>query len=118
MTPTFTPPAEFDDYVIVRPLGSGAMGHVFLAEDAVLARSIAIKFLGIEPDPMARQRFLMEARAAARIQHPNAVSIYRVGELGERPYIVSELVRGESLADIAKPIEWTRVLEIAIHLSR
>ena len=83
--------------MIVRELGHGAMGQVYLAEDSVLARAIAIKFIGVDPDPAARQRFLMEARAAARIQHPNVVSIYRVGELGDRPYIVSELVRGTSL---------------------
>jgi eukaryotic-like serine/threonine-protein kinase len=115
---SFEPPEEFDDYVIVRPLGHGAMGHVYLAQDSVLARAIAIKFIGVDPDPAARQRFLMEARAAARIQHPNVVSIYRVGELGDRPYIVSELVRGTALSDVVRPLTWPRVLEIAIDLAR
>src|SRR5262249_14291741 len=94
----FEPPEEVDDYVILRKLGQGATGQVYLAEDSVLARTIAIKFIGVDPDPAARQRFLMEARAAARIQHPNVVSIYRVGELGDQPYIVSELVRGTPLS--------------------
>jgi eukaryotic-like serine/threonine-protein kinase len=114
----FEPPEEFDDYVIIRQLGQGATGQVYLAEDAVLARSIAIKFIGADPDPAARQRFLMEARAAARIQHPNVVSIYRVGELGDRPYIVSELVRGTALSDVARPMPWTQALAIAIDLGR
>jgi formylglycine-generating enzyme required for sulfatase activity len=114
----FEPPEEFDDYVIVRALGRGATGQVYLAEDSVLARPIAIKFIGVDPDPAARQRFLMEARAAARIQHPNVVSIYRVGELGDRPYIVSELVRGQALADVARPMPWSRALAIAIDLGR
>ena len=114
----FEPPAEFDDYVIVRELGQGAMGQVYLAEDAVLARPIAIKFTGADPDPAARQRFLMEARAVARIQHPNVVAIYRVGELGDQPYIVSELVRGSSLAVIERPLPWARALPIAIDLAR
>ncbi len=114
----FEPPQEFDDYVIVRQLGQGAMGQVYLAEDAVLARQIAIKFIGVDPDPAARQRFLMEARAAARIQHPNVVSIYRVGELGDRPYIVSELVRGAPLSEVARPMAWTRALALAIDLAR
>ncbi|MEO6772683.1 MAG: bifunctional serine/threonine-protein kinase/formylglycine-generating enzyme family protein [Kofleriaceae bacterium] len=114
----FEPPPEFDDYVIVRELGHGAMGQVYLAEDAVLARPIAIKFTGADPDPAARQRFLMEARAIARIQHPNVVAIYRVGELGEQPYIVSELVRGSPLGAIERPLPWTRVLPIAIDLAR
>jgi hypothetical protein len=115
---SFEPPEEFDDYVIVRQLGHGATGQVYLAEDSVLARPIAIKFIGADPDPAARQRFLMEARAAARIQHPNVVSIYRVGELGDRPYLVTELVRGTSLADVARPMPWPRALAIAIDLAR
>ncbi len=114
----FEPPEEFDDYVIVRSLGRGATGQVYLAEDSVLARPIAIKFIGVDPDPAARQRFLMEARAAARIQHPNVVSIYRVGELGDRPYIVSELVRGTALSDVPRPMPWTRALTLAIDLGR
>src|SRR5581483_5312288 len=115
---SFEPPEEFDDYVIVRQLGHGATGQVYLAEDSVLARPIAIKFIGADPDPAARQRFLMEARAAARIQHPNVVSIYRVGELGDRPYLVTELVRGTSLADVARPMPWPRALALAIDLAR
>jgi len=114
----FEPPAEFDDYLIIRQLGRGATGQVYLAEDAVLARAIAIKFIGVDPDPAARQRFLMEARAAARIQHPNVVSIYRVGELGDRPYIVSELVRGTPLSELARPMPWTQALGFAIDLGR
>jgi len=114
----FEPPEEFDDYVIVRKLGQGATGQVYLAEDAVLARPIAIKFIGLDPDPAARQRFLMEARAAARIQHPNVVSIYRVGELGDHPYVVSELVRGSPLSEAARPMAWTAALAIAIDLGR
>jgi len=117
-SPGFEPPEEFDDYVIVRRLGQGATGLVYLAEDSVLARPIAIKFIGVDPDPAARQRFLMEARAAARIQHPNVVSIYRVGELGDRPYIVSELVRGTVLSDVARPMAWAKALAVAIDLSR
>ena len=105
--------------MIVRPLGEGSMGQVYLAEDAVLARLVAIKFIAaIDPDLAARQRFLMEARAAARIQHPNVVSIYRVGELQDRPYIVSELVRGTSLAAVARPMTAQATLAIAIDLAR
>jgi eukaryotic-like serine/threonine-protein kinase len=115
---TFEPPEEFDDYVILRKLGQGATGQVYLAEDAVLARPIAIKFIGVDPDPAARQRFLMEARAAARIQHPNVVSIYRVGELGDQPYIVSELVRGTPLSEVARPMSWPKAFAIAIDLGR
>src|SRR5689334_6997613 len=102
----------------MRPLGRGATGQVYLAEDSVLARPVALKFIGVDPDPAARQRFLMEARAAARIQHPNVVSIYRVGELGDRPYLVSELVRGTSLSDVPRPMAWAKALALAIDLGR
>jgi eukaryotic-like serine/threonine-protein kinase len=115
----FQPPAEFDDYVVLQQLGSGTMGMVFLAEDTVLARHVAVKFIaGVEPDLAARQRFLAEARAAARIQHPNVASIYRVGELGHHPYIITEFVRGKSLADMPKPLPWTEVLTIGLDLAR
>jgi formylglycine-generating enzyme required for sulfatase activity len=115
----FEPPKEFDDYLIVQELGRGQMGQVYLAEDAVLARPVAIKFIaGVDPDLEARQRFLMEARAAARIQHPNVVSVYRVGELGDRPYIVSELIRGKSLREHPRPMPWAEALVLAIELAR
>ncbi|MEJ7603208.1 MAG: protein kinase [Kofleriaceae bacterium] len=119
MDQAFDPPKEFDDYLILQEIGRGQMGQVYLAEDAVLARPVAIKFIaGIDPDLEARQRFLMEARAAARIQHPNVVSVYRVGELGERPYIVSELIRGKSLRELPRPMAWTEALGLAIDLAR
>src|SRR5690242_16913999 len=73
-------PREFDDYVLGRELGQGVTGHVYLAEDAMLARPVAIKFVA-NLDAAARQRFLLEARAIAQIQHPNVVGIYRVAAL-------------------------------------
>ncbi len=103
--------------MIVRELGQGATGRVYLAEDAMLARPVAIKFI-TRLDAAARQRFLMEARAVAQIHHPNVVAIYRVGTLDSRPYLVTELVRGESLAKAARPMAWQAVLDIAIGLAR
>jgi eukaryotic-like serine/threonine-protein kinase len=115
----WAPPEEFDDYVIERPLAQGAMGRVFLAHDAVLARPVAVKFIAaLEPDAASRQRFLLEARATARLQHPNVVAIYRVGELDSKPYIVTEFVRGETLDKLALPAPAARVLELGIELSR
>src|SRR5689334_914162 len=84
-----------DEYELIRPLGSGTMGQVFLAQDLVLDRRVAVKFISQEsPSPTLRERFLVEARAIARLQHPNVVSIYRVGVVGGRPYLASEFVRG------------------------
>ena len=90
---------------------------MYLAEDAVLARPVAIKFIA-RLDAAARQRFLFEARAVARIHHPNVVAIYRVGMHDGRPYLVTELVRGEALANAAKPMAWQAALDIGIGLAR
>ncbi len=118
-TPSWRPPEEFDEYRIVRALGAGAMGQVFLAHDTLLDRPVAVKFLGAgEISSASRERFLIEARALARLQHPNVVTVYRVGELGRRPYLVSEFIQGESLDRIAKPVPWRRVCELAIGLAR
>src|ERR1043165_8152257 len=83
----------------------------------MLARPVAIKFIA-NLDAGARQRFLFEARAVAQIHHPNVVGIYRVGTLDSRPYFVTELVRGTSLADLHKPVPWKTALDIAIGLAR
>src|SRR5437868_6289358 len=95
------------------------MGLVFLAFDTVLARHVAVKFISsLEPDVATRQRFLIEARAAARVQHPNVATIYRVGELGERPYLITEFVRGQTLDQLEKPVPWRRALDVGISLAR
>jgi eukaryotic-like serine/threonine-protein kinase len=103
--------------VIGRELGRGATGRVFVAEDAMLARPVAIKFI-TNLDPGARQRFLLEARAVAQIHHPNVVGIYRIGTFDNRPYFVTELVRGVSLAELSRPMPWPIALDIAIGLAR
>src|SRR5262249_38519084 len=106
------PPGDFEEYRIVRPLGQGTMGRVYLAHDTFLDRPVAIKFLaGIEP--AARERFFAEARAVARLSHPNVVAIHRVGEVRRRPYLVSEYVHGLSLDQVARPMGWERALRIA-----
>lgn len=113
------PPARFEEYELRNALGRGAMGLVYLAHDALLDRPVAIKFVrALAPSEAARRRFLNEARAAARLQHPNVVAVYRVGELDAHPYLVSEFVRGTTLDRLVKPVPWQRALEIAIGLSR
>src|ERR1044071_2271685 len=93
----WTPPDEFDEFRIVRSLGFGATGQVYLAHDTLLDRPVAIKFVRAAGDPAARARVLEEARAIARLQHPNVVAIYRVAELAGHPYLVSEYVPGHPL---------------------
>lgn len=116
MRPVFTPPSEVAEYRIVRLLGRGAMGQVYLAHDTLLDRPVAIKFIAADPNSTVRERFLVEARAIARLTHPNVVSVYRVGELGGRPYLVSEFVRGHSLAELAKPVSVEKGLQIGLGL--
>jgi len=116
---TWDPPAEVEEYRIVRPLGRGAMGQVYLAHDALLDRAVAIKFVGAaEVGPSERDRFFTEARAIARLSHPNVVAIHRVGEVRRRPYLVSEYVRGTPLDQIARPLPWERALDISLGLAR
>lgn len=112
----FIPPSEVAEYRIVRPLGHGAMGHVYLAHDTLLDRSVAIKFIVAEPSPVVRERFLVEARAIARLAHPNVVSIYRVGDMAGCPYLVSEFVQGISLAELPKPVPLVQALHIGVGL--
>jgi eukaryotic-like serine/threonine-protein kinase len=89
-------------YVLGRQLGAGGMGLVRAAHDEVLHREVAVKLLAdnLAADPEARERFLREARAAARIHDPHVVTVYDVGDEAGRPYLVMELVDGPSLADV------------------
>lgn len=96
------PPALPARYESVRPLGRGGMSSVWCARDTVLGRRVAIKLLAeaFTGDERARQRFMREARAAARLSgHPNVVTIFDVGECEGRPYLVMEHLAGGTVAD-------------------
>ncbi|GEM_PF-1159247 len=86
-------------YTIEKKIGMGGMGEVYLAHDSKLDRKVAIKFLLNEFRARAeyRQKFIREARAAARLNHPNIITIYEVGEYRESPYFVMEYVAGAPL---------------------
>lgn len=115
----WTPPDEFDEFRLERPLGRGAMGVVYLAHDRSLDRQVAVKFIAAhQPGDQARQRFQIEARAIARLQHPNVVTVFRVGEVGDHPYIVSEYLVGQSLAELPSRLPWRRVLSLGIGVAR
>ncbi|MEZ4380971.1 MAG: bifunctional serine/threonine-protein kinase/formylglycine-generating enzyme family protein [Nannocystaceae bacterium] len=115
----WSPPEEFDEYRLVRPLGRGSMGQVFLAQDRVLDRPVAIKFISsLHASSTERERFLVEARAAARLHHPNIMAIYRVGELEGNPYLVCEYIHGKSLSELDLPVSWQQAHKMAIGLSR
>jgi hypothetical protein len=89
-------------FILVRRIGAGGMGVVYLARDPVLKRLVAVKVLAADraADPYARARFEREAEAVAAISHPNVVAIHSVGELTSGvPYIVMQYVEGPSMAD-------------------
>jgi eukaryotic-like serine/threonine-protein kinase len=90
-----------DRYRVERLLGHGGMAAVWLAEDEVLDRSVAVKVLAdtIASDPEFLARFRREARVAAGLSHPNLIRIYDYAEGDERPYLVSEYVPGETLSE-------------------
>jgi tetratricopeptide (TPR) repeat protein/predicted Ser/Thr protein kinase len=94
-------PSAIGHYRIIRKLGAGGMGTVFLAEDSKLGRKVAIKMLSERWDgnDQARQRLINEAKAAAALDHPNICSIYEVGEEDGRVFIVMQYVDGQSLAE-------------------
>ena len=97
---------QFGRYVIVSELGRGAMGAVHRAVDPLIERDVAIKTLlpNLPPEIMTevRERFLREARSAGRLNHPNIVTIYDVGEQDGIGYIAMELLEGKSLQQILR----------------
>ena len=95
---TLEPGARIKHYELIRQLGAGGMGLVFLARDVRLARRVAIKFLFDHRGPAA-ERFLAEARMTAQCRHENIVVIHDVDEVDGRPYMVLEYVEGRTLRD-------------------
>ena len=118
MTP-IGPGMEFDGYHLTRSIGEGGMGCVYLGHDTLLDRPVAVKFISTaDPDRVARTRFLVEARAIARLNHPCVVAVYRAGEVDGQPYIVSEFIEGTSLDRLEIPAPWKVILPIAFDLAR
>jgi serine/threonine protein kinase/formylglycine-generating enzyme required for sulfatase activity len=106
------PPRVLRHYRLVRPLGAGGMGRVYLYRDTKLQRAVAIKFVR---ELANRADVLREAQAAARIRHPNVVAIHEVDE--EHGFIVFEYVAGQRL-DTCIPVASTRLLPLARDIAR
>jgi serine/threonine protein kinase len=113
-------------YRVTGQLGSGGMGVVYQAEDLTLGRKVALKFLPhqLSRDQNALERFLLEARTASALNHPNICTIYAVenatGEGGEaQSFIAMELLEGQNLAEklLSGPLPTDRLLDIAIQLA-
>src|SRR5712691_12764482 len=88
-------------YRLLRRIATGGMGSVWEAEDSVLHRRVAVKVLleGLAADGRFLERFRREARAAAGLSHPNVSGVYDYGEDGDTPFMVMELIAGETLAE-------------------
>ena len=105
------PGQTFGSYEVLEELGRGGMGRVFRARHVTLEREVALKLLAgqFSEDEFYVQRFLKEARAAARLNHPGIVQIYDFGQVGAHWYLAMELVEGRSLAHFLKT--WGRFSE-------
>jgi len=95
--PTAPDAKRIDRYRIIDELGAGSMGIVYRARDELLERDVALKVITGAVSPEARARFEREARAAARLQHPNVVVVFDLGVHADRPFLAMELLAGEDL---------------------
>jgi serine/threonine protein kinase len=134
---TISQGTQFGPYKILEQIGSGGMGDVYRAQDTRLGREVAIKLVsdrylveafgsgspapGIgtpgggtvtAPGTLSHRRFLREAQSASVLNHPNICTIYDIGEQGGRPYLVMELLRGETLREALHrgPLSVTEVI--------
>src|SRR5687767_7030790 len=100
-------------YVVLSPLGAGGMGEVYRARDEQLGREIALKILPehLRENRAALTRFAREAKAVAALSHPNIVAIHQFDTTGTTPYLVMELLDGQTLgARLSRsPLPWRKV---------
>ena len=122
---TLSSGSRLGPYEIVAPLGAGGMGEVYRARDSRLGREVALKVLppAFSSDPGRMQRFEQEARAAGILNHPNITAVFDVGQHDGAPYVVSELLEGETLRQataggrlpVRKAVDWA--IQVAHGLS-
>src|ERR1700689_2858423 len=115
------PCSKLGPYEVESALGAGGMGEVYRARDTRLGRDVALKIL---PESFSREgdrlrRFEQETQAVAALNHPNIVAIYDVGHFESAPFLVSELLEGESLRVVINrgPIPQRKVIEYAVQVA-
>ena len=112
---------QIENYRIIRPLGSGGMGEVYLAEDITLKRKVALKLLPphftVNADRV--RRFEREARAASALNHPNIVTIYEIKQSDATHFITTEFVDGKTLRQMMneKPLKLSEILNVVIQVA-
>jgi eukaryotic-like serine/threonine-protein kinase len=114
--------AKLGPYEILSPIGAGGMGEVYKAKDPRLGRDVAIKVLpaSFSHDADRLKRFEQEARAAGVLNHPNITAVYDFGSHGNAPYIVTELLEGETLRSRLGPgpIPSRKAIDYAVQMAR
>src|SRR6201991_2803570 len=112
---------EISHYKIIRLLGAGGMGQVYLAEDTKLHRQIALKILTsqFESDLERINRFKKEARAVSALNHPNIITIYAIEETETGNFIATEFIEGQTLREriSERPLAWQDAVKIAIQIT-
>jgi serine/threonine protein kinase/Tfp pilus assembly protein PilF len=112
---------RFGHYEIIKQIGAGGMGEVYLAKDTRLERKTAIKILrgNVAEDEERMQRFVREAKSASALNHPNIITIYEIGETDNTHFIATEYIEGDTLRKRLKgsPINLKSALEIAIQVA-
>ena len=111
----------FNQYEIIKQIGAGGMGEVYLAEDKKLDRKVAVKILNekFSREESNLKRFIQEAKAASALNHPNILVIHEIGESGDAHYIISEFIKGETLREILgkSSLKLSEILDILIQVA-
>ena len=119
---SLSPGMRLGHYDVVAPLGAGGMGEVYRARDARIGRDVAVKVLpvALAQDEDRLRRFEQEARAAGRLNHPNVLTVHDVGRHEDVPYVVSELLEGETLRErlSGSGLPVRKATEIAVQIAR
>ena len=114
------PGAKLGRYEIISPLGAGGMGEVYLAQDAMLDRKVALKVLpeSVAADRNRMQRFVQEAKAASALNHPNIITIHEIGTDPGAHFMVTEFIEGENMRHhLRKPMTMLEALDIAVQVA-